>query len=165
MPIPELISLWHRRNQRVQHAHYESARKFQRMHLALGLPAIAVSTVVGTAVFASISQAPHPLVQMLAGLLSVAAAVLSGLQTFLKYPELAEKHRLAAAKFANLTHRIELLASMEGASDAEMLAELKAIEASWNTLREESPTLPSRALRGMEDMPSTGHLLSPQPAG
>lgn len=164
MPLPELITLWHRRNQRVQHAHYESARKFQRMHLALGLPAIAVSTVVGTAVFASMSQAPNPMLQLLAGLLSVSAAVLSGLQTFLKYPELAEKHRLAAAKFANLTHRIELLATMEGASDADLLAELKAIEASWNTLREESPTLPSRVLRGMEDMPAMAHMALPQPA-
>ena len=164
MPIPELITLWHRRNQRVQLAHYESARKFQRLHLALGLPAIAVSTVVGTAVFASISEAPHPLVQLLAGLLSVTAAVLSGLQTFLKYPELAEKHRLAAAKFANLTHRIELLATMEDAHDAEMLAELKAIEASWITLREESPTLPSKVLNGMEDLPAMGHL-APMPAG
>lgn len=164
MPIPELITLWHRRNQRVQLAHDESARRFQRMHLALGLPAIAVSTVVGTAVFASISEAPHPLVQLLAGLLSVTAAVLSGLQTFLKYPELAEKHRLAAAKFANLTHRIELLATMEGAHDAEMLAELKAIEASWITLREESPTLPSRVLNGMEELPPMGQM-APVPAG
>ena len=164
MPIPELITLWHRRNQRVQLAHYESARKFHRMHLALGLPAIAVSTVVGTAVFASISEAPHPLVQLLAGLLSVTAAVLSGLQTFLKYPELAEKHRLAAAKFANLTHRIELLATMEHANDADMLAELKAIEASWITLREESPTLPSHVLNGMEDLPPMGHM-APMAAG
>lgn len=164
MPLPELITLWHRRNQRVQHAHYESARKFQRLHLLLGLPAIAVSTVVGTAVFASISEAPHPFVQLLAGLLSVTAAVLSGLQTFLKYPELAEKHRLAAAKFANLTHRIELLATMNDAADGEIVAELKAIEASWITLREESPTLPARVLQGMEDMPSLAPVAVPQQA-
>lgn len=164
MPIPELISLWHRRNQHVQHAHYECARRFHRWHLWLGLPAIAVSTVVGTAVFASISQQPNPLVQLAAGLLSVTAAVLSGLQTFLKYPELAEKHRLAAAKFANLTHRIELLASRQAESEADIFAELKSIEEVWNKLREESPTLPSRILKGIDDLPAPAQLGVPQKA-
>ncbi len=82
------------------------------------------------------------------GLLSVVAAVLTGLQTFLRYAELAEKHRLAGARFANLKHRIELLMTQPAESD--MRSQLAAIEETWAKLREESPSLSSGVWRRIE---------------
>jgi hypothetical protein len=144
MSPSELVAQWHFRNHRVQMAHYESARYFERRHLMLGLPAILLSTIVGTTIFATISKDQNIAVQIVAGILSVAAAMLTALQTFLKYSELAEKHRLAGAKFAALKHQIELLSIFPPASDAELKTGLQAIEADWAKLREESPTLPPR---------------------
>ena len=146
----ELIEQWRFRNHRVQLAHYESARRFERLHLWLGLPAVAFSTLVGTTVFATLSKAPDIAVQILVGLLSVAAAVLIGLQTFLKYSELAEKHRMAGAKFANLKHRMELLATLPPETEGELREALASIEDTWSKLREESPTLPTRVWRHIE---------------
>lgn len=150
MSPSELIAQWHFRNHRVQLCHYESARQFQRLHLWLGLPAIALSAIVGTAVFAGLSKEASVEIRILTGLLSVTAAALTGLQTFLKYSELAEKHRLAGARFANLTHRIEMLASFPLATEQETLDALTAIEQSWGKLREESPMLPARLWRHFE---------------
>jgi hypothetical protein len=131
-------------------AHYESARHFQRLHLWLGLPAIAMSSIAGTTIFASFSQKQPPEIQFVAGALSLVAAALMGLQTFLKYSEQAEKHRTAGAKFANLKHRIELLQSFPPASEGEVKAELLSIETVWAKLREESPTLPTGIWRSIE---------------
>ena len=150
MSPSELIAQWHFRNHRVQLAHYESARRFERLHLWLGLPAIAFSTLVGTTVFATLSKTTDLWVQILVGFLSVFAAVLMGLQTFLKYSELAEKHRMAGAKFANLKHRIELLATLPPATESELKEALATIEESWSKLREESPTLPTQVWRHIE---------------
>ncbi len=141
MTLPELIEHWRFRNHRVQLAHYECARRFERRHLWFGLPAIALSTLVGTTVISSLEKAADARLQIGVGLLSVGAAVLTGLQTFLRYAELAERHRLAGARFANLKHRIELLMTLPPETDVH--AELTAIEDSWARLREESPTLPA----------------------
>jgi hypothetical protein len=150
MTSSELIAQWLFRNHRVQLAHYESARYFQRLHLWLGLPAIALSSIVGTSIFASLSGNQAPEVQILAGVLSLVAAALMGLQTFLKHSEQAEKHRLAGARFASLKHRIELLQSFPPTAEDDIRVELQAIEKAWARLREESPTLPTRIWRNIE---------------
>ena len=150
MKPAELISHWRFRVHRMQLAHYETARKFDARHLWLGLPAIAFSTIVGTTVFASLSKNTDVGLQILAGLLSVSAAVLTALQTFLKYSELSEKHRAAGAKFANLKHRIELLSSMPPAAPDELKQQLTMIEDRWSKVREESPTIPTRIWEKIE---------------
>ena len=95
MNISELIGHWRLRVHRMQIAHYDSEAYFGRLHLYLGLPVIALSTIVGTSVFASLQESTQKdsRLQITIGLLSVAAAVLSGLQTFLGYAERAEKQR------------------------------------------------------------------------
>lgn len=163
MLTEELIAHWRFRNHRVQLAHYECARRFERLHLWLGLPAVALSTLVGTTVFASLAKTTDVAFQICVGLLSVTAAVLTGLQTFLKYSELAEKHRLAGAKFANLKHRIELLSTLPPSSEADLRSALEGIEETWSKLREESPTLPSRVWRRIENSIAFGAPLYPTP--
>lgn len=148
MTISELIEQWRFRSHRVQLAHYECARRFERLHLWLGLPAIALSTLVGTAVFSSLEKSADAKLQIIVGLLSVLAAVLTGLQTFLRYGELGDKHRLAGARFANLKHRIEML--MTQPDGPEVASQLVGIEEAWAKLREESPSLSSKIWKRVE---------------
>lgn len=152
MSPSDLIEHWRFRNHRVQLAHYDSSRHYARLHLLLGIPSIILSAIVGTTVFAVLAKTsseqvadgtPGTLVQVLIGAMSVAAAVLTGLQTFLKSSEHAEKHRLAGAKFANLKHRIELLATLPPETEQELKDELIAIENTWEKIRQESPTIPT----------------------
>jgi hypothetical protein len=67
-----------------------------------GIPAVVLSTVVSTSVFASLLKQPDPWLQITLGFASVAAALLASLQTFLSYSERAEKHRIAGAKYGAL---------------------------------------------------------------
>lgn len=121
MDRANLLRHWRFRVHRVQTGHYEAGRRYDRLHLLLGVPAIAVSALVGTAVFSSLAtEKSGVVVTILVGLLSVTSAVLTSLQTFLKYSEVAERHKLAGARFADLKHRIELIAVFQP-TDSEKL--------------------------------------------
>src|SRR6266481_6908548 len=111
MDIADLLRHWRFRVHRVQRGHYIAGRRYDRMHLVLGVPAVGLSAVVGTAIFSSLSAAnPDVRWTIVVGLLSIASVVLTALQTFLRYSELAERHKIAGARFADLKHRIELVA-------------------------------------------------------
>lgn len=154
MTPTELILHWRFRVHRMQLAHYQSARVLEKRHLWLGLPAIALSTIVGTTVFASLKQTAEqstiPWLQIAIGLLSVVSAVLVSLQTFLRYAELTEKHRMAGARFANLKHEIELIFTMPPNNEGNLREALATVEAKWSKLREDSPTVPEAIWKDIE---------------
>ncbi len=135
---------WHFRVERVQNAHYEAARYFSKRHFWIGMPAVLLSTVVGTTVFASISEQPEKVYQISVGLISIAAACLTAMQTFLKYSEESEKHRLAGARFSNLKHEIEMTSTFLLEKDSELKEHLAKIEEKWSSYREENPSIPDR---------------------
>src|SRR5712664_804711 len=54
--LERLLSTWHRRMDACQHAYYLEAERYKRWHLWLGVPAVIFSTVVGTAVFATLES-------------------------------------------------------------------------------------------------------------
>ncbi len=148
MTTTELLQRWRFRVHRVQLAHYDAARRFGRHHLLLGLPAIILSTIVGTTVFASLGQFADKesikLITVLVGLLSVTSAVFVSLQTFLRYSELAEKHRIIGARSTSLKHKIELLGTLPPKSKEELETILIQVEKEWAKLREESPNIPTK---------------------
>jgi hypothetical protein len=147
----ELLRHWRFRVHRVQTGHYEAGRRYDRMHLWLGVPTLIVGTIVGTAIFASLSSATHEVFPtILVGLLSVASAVLAGLQTFLKYSELAERHKIAGARFADIKHQIEMVAVFQADSPELLESKLNEIEQRWEKIREESPNIPARIWRKIE---------------
>lgn len=138
----DVIHNWRYRADRVQQAHYLAGRRYERFHRYIGVPTSIFMAIVGTAIFANISDKQATLsveLQLLVGFISVLSSILSGLQTFLGFSELSEKHRIAGARYANLKQQLELLECYQG---ADMLEHLGQIESSWAKLREESPNLP-----------------------
>ena len=138
----DIIKNWRFRADRVQQAHYLAGRRYERFHRYLGIPTTLIMAIVGTTIFSNISEnainLPAHWQIAIAGS-SVLAAALSGLQTFLGFAELGEKHRLAGARFAHLKQTLELLECLNNELKYNNLQE---IEAEWGKLREESPNLP-----------------------
>ena len=151
MDSADLLRHWRFRAHRVQRGHYVAGRRYEHLHLWLGVPAVILGAIVGTAVFSSLAQSEISVpVTIAVGFLSVASAALAALQTFLKYSELAEKHKLAGARFADLKHKIELVAVFRSNDVAAMADELSRIEEQWSTIREESPNIPSKIWDSVE---------------
>jgi len=138
----DVINNWRFRADRVQQAHYLAGRRYERFNRYMGVPTTLIMAVVGTTIFSNLSENASGLsteLQIIVGGLSVLAAALSGIQTFLGFSELAEKHRLAGARYAHLKQTLELLECLNSESKYK---DLQDIEAQWGKLREESPNLP-----------------------
>ena len=121
----QLLDDWYRRVAVTQRAHYLSAAYFGTRKYWLGIPAVVLSTLVGTSVFATVQKQPEVWLQITVGLASVAAALLASLQTFLGYSERAEKHRIAGAKYGALGRELEQLRVSSTLPSAEAISEIR----------------------------------------
>ena len=134
----ELLEIWYRRLRESQFCHYESAKALERMNCWLGIPSVILSTVIGTSIFATLNESVNIRVQILLGLVSVVAAVLTGLQTFLRFSERSEKHRAVAARYGALRREIEEITLGEDRIPRELIAPLRE---SMDRLAEEAPNV------------------------
>jgi hypothetical protein len=103
--VTALLEDWRRRVYAAQSAHYTAADRFRLLNYLIGVPAIIFSSIVGTAVFAGL-QKDSPQAFTVAAI-SIIAAVLAGLQTFLRFPERAAQHASAADWYSAIRRDIE----------------------------------------------------------
>ena len=75
-------------------AHFNAGTRWNRYHFALGLPAVALSALAGTAFFSDQLAA--------GGVMSSVAGVLTALQTFLKPSERASSHKSAGDQYLGM---------------------------------------------------------------
>jgi hypothetical protein len=126
MATPEqVLDDWYQRVAVTQRAHYLSAEHFGARKYWLGVPAVILSTLVGTSVFATVQKQPELWLQIAVGLASVLAALLTSLQTFLGYSERAERHRIAGAKYGSLGRELEQLRASGSTLSPEAISEVR----------------------------------------
>jgi hypothetical protein len=88
-------------------AQYKAAEYADRRSRYFGAPAAALSAIVGTSIFATIDSQPALHWKILAGLVSLAAALLGSLQAFYRFAERAQEHRAAGAAYASLRRQLD----------------------------------------------------------
>ena len=103
--VSHLLEDWHKRVYAAQSAHYAAADLFRLMNYVVGVPAVVCSSIVGTALFAGLER-DSPRILAVASA-SILAAVLAGLQTFLRFPERAAQHATAADWYSAIRRDIE----------------------------------------------------------
>lgn len=145
-PRAQLLLRWLRNCLRAQIGNYEAAGLFTRRNYWLGVPAVLLSAAVGTSVFAALGKNVDPLIQMTVGAV-VLAAVLSALQTFFRWGELASNHRAAAAEYGALKREIdELLARYAAGADV-LDEDVTRVRERMDTLSRDVPELPQSTWR------------------
>ncbi|AUT50511.1 hypothetical protein C2L66_00695 [Paraburkholderia caribensis] len=103
-----------------------------------GVPVIIITAVISASAFASILAQTIPLyAKVITALCSVAAAVLSSLQTFFKFSERSEKHRMFGAKFGALRRELEILHTQNHIT----IAQLTTIRTKLDNLAAEAPNV------------------------
>jgi len=141
MESKDLLQEWLFRTRRSQLAHYECATYFARLNFYLGIPVIVLSTVVGTSIFATLQKETNTSVRIAVGIASVMAAVLAAIQTFLRYSERAEKHRVIGAKYGAMRREIEQKIVFP---PAEIEQYIESLRVRWDKFNEDCPTTPKR---------------------
>ncbi len=144
MTTDELIARWLYSAKVVMAAHYEAARFYGRRHYWIGVPALVLSTAVGTTVFAALGKTVNTSIRLATGGASVLAAILTALQTFLGYNQLAAKHKSAGADYAALIREIHQQLAFPSSKPDELRKFVDNIRVRFDTLSKESPSLPEK---------------------
>ena len=105
--VLQLLADWGERATRSSEAHYDLASRLAQANVRFGVPVVILTSFVGTSVFATIGRTVDLWLRIAVGMISVLAAVLASLQTFLRYGERAEKHRSAAELWASIRREID----------------------------------------------------------
>jgi hypothetical protein len=112
----QLLDDWHERATTAQFGHQRQAERTRTKGIALGLPVVIMTTLVGTSAFATLGDATSNAAKVVVGSFSIIAAVLASMQTFLGYSQVAERHRIAASRYANLRRAVEIALARHDAS-------------------------------------------------
>ena len=138
--VEELLKNWHARVYAAQTAYYEVAERFRRRNYQMGIPVVIVSSLGGTAVFSDFGN-KWSIGKWLVGSVSILAAVLASLQTFLKFGENATLHGAAADWFAAIRRDIEEILALPPEARGKPKACLDSIRAEMNKAGQKSPEL------------------------
>jgi hypothetical protein len=155
-----------------QDAHYGIATRLVKYNIWFGVPVVVLATIVGTSVFATLSRDARTSLRIVVGFMSVAAAVLASLQTFLRFQERGERHRSAAEHWSQIRRETRQMLALH----PDYLAERSDPKTYLDSLREkmdrvsaQSPEIGSREwARAYDRLKSSGQLLgeedpSPKP--
>jgi hypothetical protein len=137
--VSELINGWLIHAHKARDRHDLAARTYARGQYALGIPALIASTIVGTSVFSSLSNNETPALWV--GLLSITAAALGAVQTFLDFGGRTDKHRLAAVKYKSVIRCLESMSVRLAEGHAPGKDDIEKIETMLDTLEEAAPVV------------------------
>ncbi len=146
----ELLTQWERRSRESQFCHYEAAKYFAGLNYVLGIPVVVLTCLVGTTVFATLEKSVTLPVQVAVGSISVLAAVLAGLQTFLRFGERAEKHRSSGALYGSVRRRIEVIRVISPEQRGSALEWLSGTRETLDSLAASAPDVPRRVWQQAE---------------
>jgi hypothetical protein len=136
--------------------HHCAARGWSQRNLWLGLPSVVISATVGAAAFSQAAK-DYWWLGVIAGVLSTAVSVLTGINTFLNPNERENAHLTAAHAFDKLNNDARLFWSIEcwqGEPDEVLTAKLRTLVERKNELNANSPQIPDwayeKAKKGIE---------------
>jgi hypothetical protein len=143
--VVELLEKWKRRIRAAHKAHYRDAVTLEKRQRHLGLIVVALSTLVGTSLFASLASNNSDIaIKIVTGLLSIAATILAALHTFLNYSERRVNHLMASAQLSSLKKRIEEVLVVE--EDHEALKRfIHDVRSEWDSVTNSAPLLSDKA--------------------
>ncbi|MDQ4132205.1 MAG: SLATT domain-containing protein [Actinomycetota bacterium] len=140
-----LLRDWHNRAAAAQDAHYKLATQCRRRNAQLGIPAVVLSSVVGTSLFATLSKdSVSSTLRIVVGLVSVLAAVLVGLQTFLRFGERAEKHVVAADWYSAVRRETAEVLALPSQAREPPRDTLDRVRKEMSRVGQQSPEIPAR---------------------
>ena len=142
--IEELLSEWGEVSMCYAYLHNFGQRKYKKKYHHLQIPIIILSTLTGTANFATDSYVPTEFKQGFSagiGSLNIFCGILGTLLSFLRYSEIYEGHRIAALAWSKLSRNIEIELSLQDKKRKPCRDFLKICRSEYDNLLESSPNV------------------------
>lgn len=133
--------------------HFTASRIWGNFHLIIGVPVVLLSTIAGASALTKFDEN-----HVIASILSIIVAALSGVMTFLNPNEKEGAHRNAANSYDALMNKVRIFWAIDcwsEESDDILTSRLKAFSEQKDRLNETSPQIPRwaylRARKGILD--------------
>ena len=141
--MEELLNDWHRRAYAAQCTYYQQAERFRKLHYTLGICTVILTSAAGATIFVDKEKWPSlaPNLQWGVGIVSLLAAVLAGLQTFLRPGQAATEHGFAGDWYAAIRREIEQLQALPEGMRGEPKACLDSLRKEMNKAGQKSPEM------------------------
>tara|TARA_R100000808_G_scaffold9716_1_gene26461 strand:+ start:714 stop:1397 length:684 start_codon:yes stop_codon:yes gene_type:complete len=142
--IEDLLSEWGEVAMCYAYLHNFSTRKYKKKYHHLQVPIIILSTLTGTANFATDSYVPENLqhgFSACVGGLNIFCGILGTLLAFLKYAEIYEGHRISALSWSKLSRTIEIELSLQDKKRKPCRDFLKICRNEYDNLLESAPNV------------------------
>ena len=142
--IELLLSEWGEVTMCYAYLHNFGQRKYKKKYHHLQIPIIILSTLTGTANFATDSYVPEGFKHGFSagvGSLNLFCGILGTLLSFLRYSEIYEGHRIAALAWSKLRRNIEIELSLQDIKRKPCRDFLKICRSEYDNLLESSPNI------------------------
>lgn len=139
-----LLNGWHKGLRILQIGNFNASTYYGKIGKRFGIPVVIITSVVSSAIFATLGESQHREIQIVAGFVSILATVLSSLQTFLGYSELSSSHKEAAVGYGELRTEIQILLASDLPNVSNLDERIDSIRTRWSGLDKGSPTLPKK---------------------
>lgn len=137
-----LLLQWYRRVRRAQLAQGDAASHYSKQSRWLGVPTVVLTALVSTSVFATLTKPADLWLQILTGMVSVAASVLAALQTFLRSSDEAGIHQAASREYGALRREIAQVGAVGGKPRDELETAIDRIRERYDEISTASPNVP-----------------------
>lgn len=140
-----LLQRWHRTARQLQVGHHLCSTDRDRIGRILGVATVAITAVVSSGVFASLGREPDSRFTGAIGAISLLAVLTASISSYLKFPELAARHKASAGQYGEIRRRIEVLAAKRNElSREEFLREVEHVRCQWDDIEKHEHPLPRR---------------------
>ena len=140
-----VIATWYRRARESQLSHYKVAALYTTRSRMLGVATVILSALTGSTLFATLHEsAANPMVRLVLGLFSMAAAAMAALQTSLGYSERANQHRAAGALYGSIRREMECYQAFPPTAQDEVVVILDALRTRLDEASNTAPDVPRR---------------------
>ena len=145
----ELLRGWLLHAHKGRDRHDLAARHYDQRRYLLGGTAAFISGIVGTSTFAALQSSTARAIQVVVGVLAIAAAVLTSVQAVLDFGARAERHRIAGVRYKTVIRALEQLGigAVGLKLDAPILTDIRQ---RLDALEEEMPVVPPRIYERIE---------------
>ncbi|WP_367025486.1 DUF4231 domain-containing protein [Methylococcus sp. ANG] len=151
-----LLKSWRDEIGTMMATHHQLSTKIRRLNYLLGIPTIVMAMLIAIYVFITVNRDPDLWIRMLVGLIALLVAILSSLQTFLKYSEQAENHRNASARYQALFNALDQSLVIPPKDETALGEWCNKLRERWDELNLEAPTVPNRLeVRSILDLEAT----------
>ena len=125
---------WRARHKRAQITHNYTAISYGRYHISIGILLIILTTAVSVLTFANLGDG----YKWIPIAVSVSATIFAAIQTFMKFSEQTDIHRITARRYGELKKEIEFI--LDFTPDSKDLPEkIDAIRKKENEIAQDSP--------------------------